>query len=146
MLWFSVLVLCTSASAFSHGAAHPQSYREKQFSQQFSEGYSILKHYGGNGPYSERRSYGIERDPPSGCAVDQVISIFRHGERYPDPSVGEAFEQSLAKFYDSGITDWKDDLAFLNHWTYWVPNRCYYAAETFTGPYAGLLTAYTHGA
>lgn len=146
--YHAALVLCTAvgASARTHGAANPRSYLEKQFSQQFSEGYSILKHYGGNGPYSERASYGIERDPPSGCAVDQVITIMRHGERYPDPSVGAAFEQTLSKIYASGITDWKGDLAFLNDWTYFVPNECYYSAETWTGPYAGLLTAFRHGA
>ncbi|KAL1961812.1 hypothetical protein VTN77DRAFT_1024 [Rasamsonia byssochlamydoides] len=148
MVWFyHALVLCTAVgvSARSHGAANPRSYLEKQFSQQFDDGYSVLKHYGGNGPYSERVSYGIERDPPSGCVVDQVISIQRHGERYPDPSTGAAFEQCLAKLYASNITEWKGDLAFLNHWTYWVPDKCYYAAETWTGPYAGLLTAFRRG-
>jgi acid phosphatase len=144
--FYASLLLCAAgANAFSHSAANPRSYLEKQFSQQFNEGFSILKHYGGNGPYSERTSYGIERDPPTGCAVDQVISILRHGERYPDPGTGAVFEQSLAKVYSSNITDWKEDLAFLNHWTYWVPNRCYYGAETWTGPYAGLLTAFRHG-
>ncbi|KAL1864799.1 acid phosphatase pho5 [Paecilomyces lecythidis] len=144
----AALLLCSavSTSALSHSAANPRSYAEKQFSQSFEDGYSILKHYGGNGPYSQRVSYGIERDTPSGCAVDQVISIQRHGERYPSSGAGATFEQTLAKVYSANITNWKGDLSFLDHWTYWVPNKCYYEAETWTGPYAGLLTAFRRGA
>ncbi|GKZ64150.1 acid phosphatase pho5 [Aspergillus niger] len=137
--------LATGASAFSYGAAIPQSTQEKQFSQEFRDGYSILKHYGGNGPYSERVSYGIARDPPTGCEVDQVIMVKRHGERYPSPSAGKSIEEALAKVYSINTTEYKGDLAFLNDWTYYVPNECYYNAETTSGPYAGLLDAYTHG-
>ncbi|PWY75229.1 acid phosphatase aph, 3-phytase phyB [Aspergillus sclerotioniger CBS 115572] len=137
--------LATGASAFSYGAAAPQSSQEKQFSQEFRDGYSILKHYGGNGPYSERVSYGIARDPPTGCEVDQVIMIHRHGARYPSPSAGKSVEESLAKVYSINTTDYKGDLAFLNDWTYYVPNECYYNAETTSGPYAGLLGAYNNG-
>ncbi|KUJ13249.1 acid phosphatase [Mollisia scopiformis] len=110
----------------------------------FYYGYSILKHYGGNGPYSDRVSYGIDRNPPAGCAVDQVIGLFRHGERYPDPSTGKEMVAALDKLYAANTT-FKGDLAFLNDWTYFVPSTSYYAQETFTGPYAGLLTAYSHG-
>ncbi|RAK89675.1 3-phytase B [Aspergillus costaricaensis CBS 115574] len=137
--------LATGASAFSYGAAIPQSTQEKQFSQEFRDGYSILKHYGGNGPYSERVSYGIARDPPTGCEVDQVIMVKRHGERYPSPSAGKSIEEALAKVYSINTTEYKGDLAFLNDWTYYVPNECYYNAETTSGPYAGLLDAYNHG-
>ncbi|RAH47366.1 histidine phosphatase family protein [Aspergillus brunneoviolaceus CBS 621.78] len=139
------LGLATGASAFSYPAAIPQSTQEKQFSQEFRDGYSILKHYGGNGPYSERESYGIARDPPTGCAVDQVIMVKRHGERYPSPSAGAGIEATLDKVYSANISEWKGDLAFLQDWTYYVPNECYYNAETSSGPYAGLLDAYTHG-
>lgn len=115
----------------------------KQFSQEFRDNYSILKHYGGNGPYSERRSYGISRDPPDSCAVDQVIMIKRHGERYPSPALGASIERTLSKF-DSKTT-YKGDLSFLNDWSYYVPNECLYNAETSSGPYSGLADGYNHG-
>ncbi|CAG7957551.1 unnamed protein product [Penicillium olsonii] len=115
----------------------------KPFSQEFRDNYSVLKHYGGNGPYSERRSYGIDRDPPASCAVDQVIMIKRHGERYPSPSLGAGIEKTLSKLDPK--TKYQGDLAFFNDWSYYVPNKCLYNAETSSGPYAGLLDGYTHG-
>lgn len=139
------LGISSGVSALSYGDTVYKSPYEKQFSQEFRDGYSILKHYGGNGPYSERRSFGISRDPPESCAVDQVIMIKRHGERYPAPSLGSGIEASLAKLHDSGVETFKGDLTFFNDWTYYVPNKCYYNAETFSGPYAGLLDGYTHG-
>lgn len=115
--------------------------------QTFYDGYSLLKHNGGNGPYSTRESYGIDREPPAGCAVDQVIMLKRHGERYPDPTTGADFQASLAKVYASNTT-FTGDLAFLNDWTYYVPsanNYSMYAQETYSGPYAGLLSNYILG-
>ncbi|OJJ50272.1 hypothetical protein ASPZODRAFT_128896 [Penicilliopsis zonata CBS 506.65] len=117
----------------------------KEFSQEFRDGFSILKHYGGDGPYSQRESFGISRDPPASCQVDQVIMIKRHGERYPSAGTGADIEEVLEKLYASGITEWKDDLTFFNDWSYYVPNTCYYEAETFTGPYAGLADGLSHG-
>ncbi|KAJ5386378.1 acid phosphatase aph 3-phytase phyB [Penicillium cosmopolitanum] len=139
------LGLTAGVTALSYGDSVTKSPFEKQFSQEFRDGYSILKHYGGNGPYSERRSFGISRDPPESCAVDQVIMIRRHGERYPSPALGEGIEKTLAKLQSSGVEEFKEDLSFYNDWSYYVPNKCYYNAETFSGPYAGLLDAYTHG-
>ncbi|CAI7678580.1 acid phosphatase aph 3-phytase phyB [Penicillium manginii] len=140
------LGLTTGVTALSYGDSVTKSPFEKQFSQEFRDGYSILKHYGGNGPYSERRSFGISRDPPESCAVDQVIMIRRHGERYPSPALGEGIEKTLGKLKSSGVEEFKGDLSFYNDWSYYVPNKCYYNAETSSGPYAGLLDAYTHGA
>ncbi|KAJ5916499.1 acid phosphatase aph 3-phytase phyB [Penicillium tannophilum] len=139
------LALSSAVTAVKLGDSVMGSASEKQFSQEFPENYNILKFHGGNGPYSERRSYGISRDPPESCAVDQVIMIKRHGERYPSPSMGVDIEASLAKVYGAGITEWKDDLAFLDDWEYFVPNKCWYNAETYSGPYAGLSDAYQHG-
>src|ERR1700758_4094399 len=70
--------------------------------------------------------------------------LSRHGERYTDPSLGADMEASLAKVYAANIT-YKGDLAFLNDWNYFVPAPSYYAQETFSGPYSGLLDGYTHG-
>jgi acid phosphatase len=131
----------TGATALTYGSLNNN---EKQFSQEFRDNYSILKHYGGNGPYSERRSHGISRDPPPACTVDQVIMIKRHGERYPSPSLGAGIEKTLSKLHAANTT-FAGDLAFFNDWTYYVPNACWYNAETASGPYAGLLDGYNHG-
>ncbi|KAJ5613842.1 3-phytase B [Penicillium herquei] len=116
------------------------------YDQSFLEGYSVLKHIGGLGPYSNRMSFGIGRDPPDACTVDQVIMIRRHGERYPQSSDAESVEATLEKLYGSGIDTWKGDLTFLNWWTYYVDDEGLYGLETETGPYNGLLTTYKHGA
>ncbi|KAJ6019360.1 acid phosphatase aph 3-phytase phyB [Penicillium canescens] len=42
--------LSTSVSAFSYVDPVSRSSLEKQFSQEFQDGYSILRHYDGNGP------------------------------------------------------------------------------------------------
>lgn len=133
-------LICALSITSALGSSVPKA---KQFSQEFRDNYSILKHYGGNGPYSERRSDGIARDPPASCAVDQVIMIKRHGERYPSPALGAGIESTLSKF-DPKIT-YQGDLSFFNDWSYYVPNKCLYNAETSSGPYAGLLDGYTHG-
>lgn len=116
------------------------------YDQSFLEGYSILKHVGGMGPYSNRMSFGVGRDPPESCAVDQVIMIRRHGERYPQASDAKGIEAALEKLYSFNVTYWKGDLTFLNWWTYFVTDPGYYDLETETGPYNGLLTSYKHGA
>lgn len=116
------------------------------YDQSFQEGYSILKHIGGLGPYSNRMSFGIGRDPPDSCAVDQVIMIRRHGERYPQGSDAGKINAALDKLYSPGKTDWKGDLTFLNWWKYYVDSEGLYGLETETGPYNGLLTTYKHGA
>ncbi|KAK9459717.1 3-phytase B [Lipomyces oligophaga] len=115
------------------------------YDQSFSDGYSLLKHIGGNGPYSNRESYGIGRDPPDACAVDQVIMLRRHGERFPDPSTAANFVAALDKFYASAPSQWTNELEFLNTWKYMVPDDNYLALESYNGPYAGLLTSYKHG-
>lgn len=110
----------------------------------FLEGYSPLKHVGGFGPYSNRRSYGIGRDPPAGCQVDQVHMIRRHGARYP---VGDDIENMLETLnkMKSQVQTFKDDLAFLNNWEFYVPDLGLAGLETYSGPYNGLLTAYMNG-
>ncbi|KAJ5122353.1 3-phytase B [Penicillium atrosanguineum] len=116
------------------------------YDQSFLEGYSILKHIGGLGPYSNRMPYGIGRDPPESCAVDQVIMIRRHGERYPQGSDGEYIEATLKKLYGFDVENWKGDLTFLNWWQYYMDSEGLYGLETESGPYNGLLTTYKHGA
>lgn len=116
------------------------------YDQSFLEGYSILKHVGGLGPYANRASYGVGRDPPDGCAVDQVIMIRRHGERYPQGTDAAAIKSGLSKLDEANITHWRGDLSFLSDWEFFIPDDGLYGLETDTGPYNGLLTSYKHGA
>ena len=141
----AVLAAALPVSAFTYQAANPRSYSAKQFSQEFNDGFSVLKHYGGNGPWSQGVSYGIERDTPTGCAVDQVIMIHRHGERYPDPGPRSDMLTSLDKIYSSNITEFRGGLTFLNTWTSYLSDYCLSGQESFSGAYAGLLSTHTHG-
>ena len=71
--------------------------------------------------------------------------IHRHGERYPDPGPMADMNAALAKIYDSNVTTFKGDLAFLNEWTTYMTNPCDAGQESFSGAYAGLLSGYRHG-
>lgn len=120
-------------------------FSDSLISQQVLDGENFLNHDGVRGPYVDRISYGISRDPPAQCSVDQVIMVKRHGERYPASDEGTSIEQALKKVNDSIAGNYSGgDLAFLSNWTYFVPSDCY-EAETSTGPYAGLTSAYNHG-
>lgn len=139
-----VLAIALPISAYTYHAANPRSYSPKQFSQEFRDKFSVLRHYGGNGPWSEGVSYGIERDTPSGCAVDQVIMIHRHGERYPDPGPRSDMLALLDKILAANITEFKGDLTFLNSWTSYLSDYCLSGRESFSGAYAGLLSTHSH--
>lgn len=116
------------------------------YDQSFQDGYSILKHLGGYGPYVNRAAYGIGRDPPEGCAVDQVMMLRRHGERYPLVGDSENMLKTLEKLYGSKVSSWSDDLEFLNRWQFFIPDLGYVELESEAGPYSGLLGSYKHGA
>ena len=125
-------------------AANPM-FGEKQFDQTFDDGYNLLKYMGGLGPYSDRQSYGVDRNPPAGCEVEQVFMLMRHGERYPDLFSAIPYEETLEKMHRSSVKTWSGDLSFFNDWTYWVENPGLYSQESTTGPYSGLLDAYKRG-
>lgn len=116
------------------------------YDQSFQDGYSILKHVGHLGPYSNRAAYGIGRDPPGGCVVDQVLMLRRHGERFPLTEDTEDMIKALNKMHDSIDGAWRDDLEFLNRWDFFIPDLGYVGLETQSGPYNGLLGAYRLGA
>lgn len=145
----SSTLLLYAASATAATANKPGSEAHNPFAvpydQSFLEGYSPLKHIGGFGPYSNRRSYGIGRDPPAGCQVDQVHMIRRHGERYPEASDAESMLKTLNKI-KSQVQTFKEDLTFLNNWQFYVEYMGIAGLETYSGPYNGLLTSYKHGA
>jgi acid phosphatase len=138
----SGLALASLASAGSSG--FPK-FGEKQFSQSFLDGYNLLKHMGSFAPYSDRASYGVDRNTPEGCDVDQAHMLMRHGERYPDAIFAEGYVEVLEKMRKSKVKTWAGDLAFFNDWTYYVESEGLYSQESTTGPYAGLHDAFTRG-
>jgi acid phosphatase len=139
------LASAMSVTAHTYQAIFPQSHLSKQYSQEFNEAFSVLKHFGGNGPWSQGVGYGIERDTPESCTVDQVVMIHRHGERYPEPSEAVIMQAALEKVYGANITTFKGDLSFLDDWTSYIDDECILGQESFSGPYAGLLSTYTLG-
>lgn len=120
-------------------------YQEKQFSQNFYDSYNPLKHVGGIGPYTDRVGYGIDPNPPEGCAVDQVIMLMRHGERYPDATTASRIQAALRKVYASNVTSWQGDLSFLDSWSFYIPDLGYLEQETYSSPYSGLANAFKRG-
>ncbi|KIX94197.1 uncharacterized protein Z520_10224 [Fonsecaea multimorphosa CBS 102226] len=137
--------LVAASGALAASRPYSSAYLEKQFPQTFTDSYNILKHVGGIGPYSDRVGYGIDPNPPQGCAVDQVIMLMRHGERYPDTTTYGRIEAVLNKLYTAGVSQWSGDLAFLSDWTFYITEPGYLEQETFSGPYSGLLHALRQG-
>ncbi|KAJ5892994.1 hypothetical protein N7504_009685 [Penicillium tannophilum] len=124
--------------------AYPQ-VGKKQFSQTFHDGYNILKYMSSLAPYSDRKAYGVDRNTPDGCEIDQAFMIMRHGERYPDYSgFGDLYVETLNQMR-ANVTNFKGDLAFMNEWTYYVSDSNLYSQESTSGPYAGLLDAFSRG-
>ena len=138
-------IVCLWSIPATTALSSSYTFSDSLISQQVLDGENFLKYDGVRGPYVDRISYGISRDPPAQCSVDQLIMIKRHGERYPTTGEGTSIEQTLKKINDSLAGNYSSgDLAFLGNWTYFVPSDCY-EAETSTGPYAGLTDAYNHG-
>ncbi|PYI06530.1 acid phosphatase [Aspergillus sclerotiicarbonarius CBS 121057] len=141
-LWAGIVSLgCIPAAT---ALASSSVFSSSLISQNVFNGDNFLKYDGVRGPYVDRVSYGVSRDTPAQCSVDQVIMIKRHGERYPASGEGTSIEQALKKVNNTIAGNYNGDLAFLQNWTYFVPSDCY-EAETWAGPYAGLTDAYNHG-
>lgn len=136
----TVLTASVSVDAFYQGST-----QQPFISQKSLDGFNILKYLGGYGPYVDRESLGISRDPPQGCEIDQVVMAHRHGARFPDSSSGEDFENTIQKLEKADIPQNHGSLSFFKDWDYFVEDRGFYGLETFTGPYAGLLDAYQRG-
>ncbi|KAK9369842.1 histidine phosphatase superfamily [Lipomyces kononenkoae] len=117
------------------------------FDQKMLDGYNILKLTGGQGPYINRDSYGISVDTPEGCEVDQMIMMMRHGERYPAMVQTTVYMESLDKLfqYMNEYGKLSGPLEFFNTWQNFLANEGLSGQETFSGPYSGLLTAFTRG-
>ncbi|ANB12835.1 acid phosphatase PHO11 [Sugiyamaella lignohabitans] len=143
MVGISTLAFLTALATANAQLGQPI-FEEKQFSQQFYDNYNLLKHIGGNGPYSDSEGYGINRDAPASCEVSQVIMLHRHGERYPDPSVAQGMVGSFKKLKASNKT-LVGSLAFANSWETFLDNPDIWAEETVSGPYSGLLNGFHRG-
>lgn len=148
MMKFRVLLslafVVYESAAYPFGSHYP--LPEGQVSQTFTDNFNPVKNFGGNGPYSDGRGFGISRDPPEGCSVDQVIMLHRHGERYPDVGVYQTIEKAINKLtaFEANNT-LEGDLDFFSEWDFWIHNSALIAQETTTGPYAGLLDGYSQG-
>lgn len=152
MAWRSILValvgVVTTVEGYTPNKAGSSGLYtiNPPYDQSFQEGYSILKHVGHLGPYSNRASFGIGRDPPGGCVVDQVLMLRRHGERFPLTEDTDNMIKALRKMHGSVDGAWRDDLEFLNRWEFYIPDLGYVGLETQSGPYNGLLGSYKLGA
>lgn len=117
----------------------------RQFPQQALDGFNALRFLGGLGPYIDRDSVGISRDPPSGCTVDQVFMLHRHGERFPTASSGSNTEAVVKRILDFNTGTWQGTLSFLNTWQNFLDEPSWFEQETWQGPYAGLTDAFSRG-
>lgn len=141
----NLLLLAThiaTAEAISYG---PFGAPDKPYRQDMVDSRNILKYTGWQGPYSDRRGYGINRDAPEGTRVDQVVQLTRHGERWPDRSDFEEQEGSLAKVR-ALQGSLKGSLAFANEWIpYAEAEDGWLSEESLIGPYSGHLRGYEMG-
>ncbi|KAF3988596.1 hypothetical protein FT663_03559 [Candidozyma haemuli var. vulneris] len=132
-------LLLTSQSVFQDVATPHQAATEQ---------YNLVKYLAGAGPYIQHPGFGISKDVPEQCTVEQVHLLSRHGERYPSKGKGKQFEELYAKFkgYDKPFVG---ELAFLNDYEYFVSDKEYYEKETSPknsqGLYAGTSDAFNHG-
>ncbi|KAI9787880.1 MAG: acid phosphatase pho5 [Peltula sp. TS41687] len=69
----------------------------------------------------------------------------RHAERYPTANAGGRMLELVKRMRESGI-EFKGDLEFVNDWEYFsdAPEK-HHEQLTTTGPYAGVLEAFTTG-
>lgn len=138
----SAAALLSSAEALNN---FPFNSPGKPFTQVATDADNLLKHTGWQGPYSERRGYGINRDPPASCRVDQVVHIGRHGERWPDHYDWVEQSASLNKIL-ANQGSLNGSLYFANWYEPFASDEYgYLSEESLWSPYSGLLDAYNQG-
>lgn len=117
--------------------------------QSATDEYNLIRFLAGSAPYIQNPGFGIDSDFPAQCTIEQVQLFSRHGERYPSLSNGAQLEAIYKKFQNYNQT-FNGDLAFLNDYTYFVPDQALYEKETSPqnseGLYAGTSNAQRHGA
>ncbi|KAK9473937.1 histidine phosphatase superfamily [Dipodascopsis tothii] len=116
----------------------------KPYTQESNDEFNVLRHLGGTGPWIQHTGYGLPRDPPGTCKVDQVHMIARHGERYQTTGTG-ATELAVVQRLQSSGAAYVGPLAFLEDYV-WPSSADTYETESVMGPYAGTLDAFRSGA
>lgn len=115
-------------------------------SQTALDQFNILKHQGGNGPYSQHPGWGISTDTPESCKVEQAHIYLRHGERYPTVNFARSARKVLNQIYNSKNITAKNDASFLN--AYKSPSIYdleKLEMETTEGPYSGYSSMFQAG-
>lgn len=139
MLLNPILLLAVNAYDSPFRAAN------KPFPQTVQDAENVLKYMGDRGPYVDRRGYGINRDPPAGCTVEQVVFLGRHGERFPnEEDYTETYEVLRKVLACQGNLN--GSLSFANNWTPFLEEgSSLLGTETTVGLYSGLLDGYSMG-
>ena len=110
-------------------------------------GWNVLYHVGGNGPWIEMRD-GIASQaigPPPSCTVEQVHLMSRHHERFPTKNAGARILGMLDRL-KAAEPPLKGPLAFVDAWEYITDDPASHHEQlTTTGPFAGVLAAFTTG-
>lgn len=139
----SVLKFALAASGAA--ALGPFENTQKPYPQAVSDERNLLKYLGNEGPYCDRRGHGLDRNPPAGCRVDQVVMLRRHGERWPTKKIQKKIQKTIDTL-KANADDLTGSLDFVKDWEPLASvDDGYLSQETLSGPYAGLLEAYTHG-
>ncbi|KAL3493609.1 histidine phosphatase superfamily [Aspergillus germanicus] len=110
------------------------------------DGWNLHYHLGGYGPWVEKLDGHVQGiEVPTGCRVDQVHMMARHGERYPTRNAGNRHLALLNKIKEANVV-LNGSLSFLNDWEYITstPDEDF-DQLTRTGPYSGTLGGFTTG-
>lgn len=97
-----------------------------------------FKLLGGMGPYIARDGLGAPSFTPDSCNIDQVVSICRHGERYPVDWEIRDFTNTVEKLKQAGGLE--GPLKFLENYEMKI-SKDDAEKETNTGPYNGHYDA-----
>lgn len=103
-------------------------FHDTSSQQTAEEQYNIINFLGGSAPYIQRPGFGVSTEIPSGCTLEQVQLLQRHGERYPTLGDGKTYNNLYKKIKDHGTL--KGDLSFFNDYTFFVNNTDNYEQET----------------
>ncbi|CAR21807.1 histidine phosphatase family protein [Lachancea thermotolerans CBS 6340] len=112
----------------------------------------LFPYLAGSGPhYDYPLSYGIPKEIPEQCTLQQVQLFARHGERYPTQNKGKAIASTYKKLHDFNGT-FTGALEFLNEdYEFFVQDTANYEELTTwdnildpINPYVGELDAQKH--
>lgn len=136
-----VACLASIAEATSYGHSGYKTY-----DQDATDQFNILKHQGGNGPYSVHPGWGIDTNTPEQCTIEQAHLYIRHGERYPTVGLAKSMRAVFDQIPEKNLTA-KNKAYFLN--TYKSPSIYdldQLELESTNGPYNGYSNMYQAGA